>query len=190
MEVPVDNPLAGRPVSPCNGEKAEPKSNPVVGASQSEEGAVGRRRLSARLQKKEKPFYGNQKATGSAERKAPPERKAPQQMSVDRTISKKRARMDMKLASQASSSLPCDEAARVVNEVEANGVASEEGGLDPSIQKSAHARVKDTLRIFNNYYLHFVQVRLSNPTHKLGFWCFVLEAIDVGWKLRPCLFGF
>lgn len=162
----------------------------LVGKTVSKGFDVGRR-VSARLQKKEKPFYGNQKAKAAAAAGAG--------ASVDKTsiskkrarldakpmsritssfddINKKRARMDMKLASQASSL--SDEAATgvgegcdstdVVNvgvkEVGLEGVASEECVVSDSMTgKSAHARVKDTLRIFNNYYLHFARVSLLDP---------------------------
>ncbi|RWR96263.1 histone-lysine N-methyltransferase, H3 lysine-9 specific SUVH4 isoform X2 [Cinnamomum micranthum f. kanehirae] len=156
----------------------------LVGKTVSKGFDVGRR-VSARLQKKEKPFYGNQKAkagaaaaagasvdkTSSSKKRARLDAKPMSRItsSFD-DINKKRARMNMKLASQASSL--CDEAATrvgegcdstdVVNvgvkEVGLEGVASEEGVVSDSMTgKSAHARVKDTLRIFNNYYLHFAR---------------------------------
>eukprot|EP00268_Persea_americana_P026928 TRINITY_DN26478_c0_g2_i1.p1 TRINITY_DN26478_c0_g2~~TRINITY_DN26478_c0_g2_i1.p1 ORF type:complete len:746 (+),score=137.20 TRINITY_DN26478_c0_g2_i1:226-2463(+) len=157
----------------------------LVGKTVSMRFDVGRR-VSARLQRKEKPFYGNQKAkaaagagasvdkTSSSKKRARLDAKPMSRISSSfDDINKRRARMNMKLASQASSSL-CDEAATVtgvgercdstdvvnvgVKEVELEGVASEEGVVSDSITgKSAHARVKDTLRIFNNFYLHFAR---------------------------------
>ncbi|XXG90315.1 hypothetical protein AAC387_Pa12g2111 [Persea americana] len=180
-------------------EEVEAKSASVMHVSQLVGKTVSKgfdagRRVSARLQKKEKAFYGNQQAkaaaaagakagasvdkTSSSKKKARLDAKPMSRISSSfYDINKKRARMNMKLASQASSSL-CDEAAAAtgvgercdstdvvnvgVKEVGLEGVASEEGVVSDSITgKSAHARVKDTLRSFNNYYLHFARQELQ-----------------------------
>lgn len=135
-------------------EERIPVALPMAAAVSSGEGEIasveatasGGRRCSLRCMGKERPNYGTKKVE---------------------TTAKKRARLDF--GKQEPESLQSDE---LTDSNTGGGVEGEavprggggavnrecvDGDLQASSGKSAHARVKETLRAFNSHYLHFVQ---------------------------------
>lgn len=146
-------------------------SDEVHGRLDAKQGNV-ERRSSPRLHKKARPFYGVKKAGKSPEKKDSKERAmtdsfqgsgvslAP--LNPTKENAEERPTLSLVFVNPNEADAGCDDSkhdglvGRNANGGEMEGIVHR-GSSENSSGKSDYARVKETLRIFNNHYLHFVR---------------------------------